>query len=98
VAERPCGFESRPEHARLLEPIHTATPRVHCALRLRDPAQARRRRLSSPDLLDCFENRQTDALAHGRLVVQQIGEVHAVQDVVDLLLQHHPDRTDATVV
>src|SRR5439155_17709807 len=47
---------------------------------------------------DPLESRQSDSLTHGRLVVKQVGQAHALQNVVDSLLQHHPHRPDAATI
>src|SRR5688500_4743977 len=44
------------------------------------------------------ENRKPHALAHRTLVDEQVGEVHAVEYVIDLPLQHHPHRPDAAAL
>jgi len=45
-----------------------------------------------------FENRESYALAHDWLFVQQIREANTLENVVDLGLQQNPHRTDAAVV
>jgi hypothetical protein len=44
------------------------------------------------------ENGKTNALPHRALVDEEVAEMHALEHVVDLALQEHPDRPNAAAL